>query len=701
MKKLSFLIAKISLVLWSHFGNLWAQASDEPVMRPCATQEMIDKFLEAHPELVDEIRALEENAEVEYQGDRAVKIFPIVFHIMHTYSSSDFIPNEQVHNAVKILNEDFQKQNADTSVVVSAFKNIIGNANWEFRLARKDPNGNCTNGITRWFYPLTQDAGEAAKDVAQAWPRNKYINVWVVKGLENGAGGYTYNPSTAQWAPQYDGIILVNTQFGTGGTSYGTTFARRTLSHEMGHFFNLRHTWGNSNTPGVASNCNEDDNVSDTPNTIGVANQSCNTSQNTCSSLDNVQNIMDYASCPIMFTNGQVTRMTNAANSNTAQRSSLSTASNLLATGTNDGYADTICVPVSDFMAQPRTICEGGTITLQDFSWRGTPTSWTYTLTSGSNSLTATGANPQVTIPNAGIYDVTLVTTNSAGQNSRTKQKFIAVFPATANQSAPNYYDDFENSPINGGSWFTINDDETNGWKETTAASVSGTRCVFVRNGNAIKFSKYNLISPSYDLSQTSNPYLKFKYAFAKKADDNTDFLKIYVSTNCGTTWNLLPPGIAAASSSSATAPNTSGNFVPNASQWKEYSVKIPNSYASATNVRFRFEFTSGGGNHFYLDDLNIGDQNAAIEDLRSAYSFSIYPNPAQEKIFIKLDNLYGQITVQLLDASGRLVYQDEYLAQGSLNEELSLSVFSPGLYFIRITLPEGGTLSEKILLSR
>ncbi|MCS6982494.1 MAG: M43 family zinc metalloprotease, partial [Flavobacteriales bacterium] len=556
MKKILLTTTTVALFM-NGTTNVLAQSQEG--FRRCATQEMIDKFIEDHPELADEIRALEENAEVEYSGERATKIFPIVFHILHTYSTSDFIPNEQVRNAVRILNEDFQKMNADTNLVVAAFKNLIGNANWEFRLARKDPDGNCTNGITRWFYPLTQDAGEEAKLVAPAWPRNKYINVWVVKGLENGAGGYTYNPSTAQFAPEYDGIIVVNTQFGTGGTSYNTTFARRTLSHEMGHFFNLRHTWGNSNTPGLSSNCNTDDNVSDTPNTIGVDDQTCNTSQVTCGSLDNVQNIMDYASCPIMFTHGQVTRMTNAANSSTAQRNNLSSAANLVATGTQDGYTDTICVPMSDFIASPRTICEGGTVSLQDMSWRGTPTQWNYTLTSGSQSLSATGPNPQVTIPVAGIYDVSLTTTNSAGSNSRTKQNYLAVFPTTPTFSSSHYYDDFENNPISGGHWFTINDDEINGWKETTTASTSGHRSIFVRNGNAIKYSRYSIVSPSYDLSQTSNPYLKFKYAFAKKADDNNDFLKIYISTNCGTTWSLIPPGISASASGSATAPNTSG----------------------------------------------------------------------------------------------------------------------------------------------
>lgn len=678
------------------------QESSEIQEKPCATQEMIDRFLQAHPHLAEEIRALEENAEVEYQGERATKIFPIVFHIMHTYSSNDFIPNEQVHNAVRILNEDFQKKNADTSLVVAAFKNIIGNANWEFRLARKDPDGNCTNGITRWFYPLTQDAGEETKDFAPAWPRNKYINVWVVKGLESNAGGYTYNPSTAQFAPAYDGIMIVNTQLGSGGTSFGTTFSRRTLSHEMGHFFNLRHTWGNTNTPGVASNCNSDDNVSDTPNTIGVANQSCNTSQVTCNSLDNVQNIMDYASCLIMFTNGQVTRMTNAANSSTAQRSSLSTASNLVATGTNDGYADTVCVPLSDFIAQPRTICEGGTLSLLDFSWRGTPQNWQYTLVSGPHSVTANGPNPQVTLPNAGKYDVTLLTSNAAGQNSRTKTQYVAVFPNTATYSASNYFDDFENNPLGSGGWFVMNDDETNGWNETTSASVSGSKSLFVRNGSAIKFSKYSLVSPSYDLSQTTNPYLKFKYAFAKKADDNSDFFKIYISTNCGATWNLLPPGINAASATASTAPNTSGNFVPTASQWKEYSAKIPNSYASATNVRFRFELSNGGGNNFYLDDLNIGDQNASAQEiLEQDHAFSLYPNPAQDKVFLTLDQVWGAVRVQVGDAAGRIVLQKTLRADGYLNAEVDLLGLKSGLFFLNLQLPGGLTHSEKLLLSR
>ena len=691
----------ILTVLCCAFSLTCAQVQQEDGKRTCITNEMVEKFLASHPELAGEIKALEESAEVEYQGDRATKIFPMVFHIMHTYSSSDYISNDQVSSAVKVLNDDFQNLSGDTSLVVAAFKNIIGNPNWEFRLARKDPNGNCTNGITRWFYPLTEEASESVKEFAPTWPRNKYINVWVVKGIEGGAGGYTYNPSTAQFTPNYDGIVVVNTQFGTTGTSYNSLFSKRTLSHEVGHFFNLRHTWGNTNTPGLSSNCNSDDNVNDTPNTIGVANQSCNTLQVTCNSLDNVQNIMDYSSCPLMFTVGQATRMINAANSGTAQRNNLSTANNLIATGTQNGYTDTICVPLSDFIATPQTICAGGTVSLMDMSWRGTPTSWTYTLTSGNNTLSASGPNPNVTIPNPGIYDITLLTSNSAGQNSKTKANYLAVFPASAMYNSSNYFDDFESNPIQGGLWFTMKDDPVNGWQESSAASVSGSKSVFVRNGNIMKYSKQSIVSPSYDLSQTSNPYLKFKYAFAKKADDNNDFLRIYISTNCGTTWSLIPPGISASATSGPTAPNTSGNFVPNSSQWKQFSVKIPTSYQNSTNVRFRFELTNGGGNHFYIDDLNIGDQFASQKEiLENEYSFSCYPNPANDILQLKLDHVFGYFKWQILDASGRMVDGNYVMASGTVNETIALHSFNSGLYFLRIILPDGLVHVEKILVA-
>ena len=93
----------------------------------------------------------------------------------------------------------------------------------------------------------------------------------------------------------------------------------------------MRPTWGSSNLPGLEENCEMDDNVEDTPNTIGWS--SCDLSGSTCGSLDNVQNYMSYSFCSRMFTYGQKQRMRAAALSTTAQRNQLSVLSNLQATG--------------------------------------------------------------------------------------------------------------------------------------------------------------------------------------------------------------------------------------------------------------------------------------------------------------------------------------------------------------------------------
>ena len=160
--------------------------------------------------------------------------------------------------------------------------------------------------------------------------RNKYLNVWVCEEA-SGAAGYAYLPGSVNnfgnsWL---DGIVIQNSYTGSIGTS--NTFRSRTLTHEVGHWLNLRHLWGGSNTPGEPDNCDMDDNVADTPWTMGWT--SCNLEGESCGSLDNVQNFLEYSYCGRMFTEGQKTRMRTAALSSVAQRNQLSTTSNLIATG--------------------------------------------------------------------------------------------------------------------------------------------------------------------------------------------------------------------------------------------------------------------------------------------------------------------------------------------------------------------------------
>ena len=410
------------------FGFVKAQ---ENQFKVCGTTEMVEKEMLRDPsyqslrnQLEEFTRSYSESFEIpESESGLPIYTIPVVFHVMHDYGAEN-ISKAQIEDAMIIFNQSFQKLNDDTGDVIPAFQSIFADCQIEFRLAQKDPSGNCSDGITRHYTELTYGAGDNVKPLAY-WPSNKYFNIYVVNSIGSGAAGYAYYPGAQAGI---DGVVIRHDYVGGIGTSNGSNYTERSLTHEVGHYLNLMHTWGNSNTPGLPSNCNLSDQVSDTPTTVGVANFSCNTSQSTCSFLDNVQNYMDYAGCHKMFTNGQKSRMHSALNSPVGNRNNLWQIPNLVATGTNNGFIPPPCTPVADFSNKSYMICTGDVITFTDASWNNTPTGWNWTFAGGTPSV-STAQNPVITYNSPGVYDVTLTVSNAAGSNSLTRTGIIVVSP--------------------------------------------------------------------------------------------------------------------------------------------------------------------------------------------------------------------------------------------------------------------------------
>ncbi|MFK5948868.1 MAG: M43 family zinc metalloprotease, partial [Methylococcales bacterium] len=181
--------------------------------------------------------------------------------------------NAQVYDGIQQMNDDFSMTNSDNGNTIAAFQGIIGNADIQFKLATKDPNGNCHSGITRTYSNTTYDSGlsfangnhpivDAVSTQHGIWQQQKYLNIFVCID-PNGAAGYTLKPSTFIPATSmYGGILVRHDYFGTIGTS--SLGRRHTLSHEAGHWLNLSHCWGNTNEPGLATNCSSDDGIGDT-----------------------------------------------------------------------------------------------------------------------------------------------------------------------------------------------------------------------------------------------------------------------------------------------------------------------------------------------------------------------------------------------------------------------------------------------------
>ena len=671
--------------------------------RRCDTDHMWNQLIRQDPEVKERNDALHANTESiqrikEYIKQRTQQRglsgtpqfrIPVVFHVIHTYGSEN-ISKAQIEDAVRILNLSFQKLNPDTGMVIPLFQPIFADCEIEFALATIDPSGNCTDGITRTYSPLTAIAGDNVKALID-WPSDKYFNIWVVQNIASGAAGYAYYPGAN---PAVDGVVIRSDYVGSIGTSNGSNYTERSLTHEVGHWLDLPHTWGSSNTPGIASNCTIDDGISDTPNTIGVDDFSCNTAQNTCGQTDNVQNYMDYASCHYMFTEGQKTRMHVALWTGIGDRYNLWQPANLLATGTDASQTAGLCKPQSDFNAAPINICQGSSQVFKDASWGGAVDTRLW-LFPGGTPASDTAANPVVTYSTPGTYSVTLITYNASGSDTIVRTNHVTVIPTPGVTAIP-AAESFETmGSLAAGNWSVVNTTGPNSWVLFSGAGATGSFSARINNSvNADGFDA--LISPTYNASNISAAQLSFKFAFAAKNSNDASALKVYTSSDCGSTWNLRLNKSGAAL---RTAPNNIGAFVPTSAQWTTQTVNlVAQTFSGQPTVLVKFEFTNDQGNNIYLDDINISGVVGTGEELAALYQFEAFPNPATDQMIIRLQSdQQADVNFDLMDLTGRSVSrQDLGKRTGQITGVIDGKQLS-GVYLLRISV-NGNSFTRRVV---
>jgi PKD repeat protein len=661
------------------------------VKTPCGTYDANKAIEMIDPEGYRLEREQLEQETIEFaqrKSAAATYTIPVVFHILHLYGSEN-ISDAQIFDAMEVINRDFSRQNADTANTIAAFAGIAANVGIEFKLAKLDPQGNCTNGIDRIYSAYTNVGDDNAK--LNQWPRNKYLNIWVVDNIISGAAGYSQYPSNFNSAA--DGIMILHTYVGGIGT--GSPSRSRALTHEIGHWLNLAHPWGNSNSPGVASNCNIDDGVSDTPNTIGWT--SCNLNGTSCSSLDNVQNFMEYSYCSTMFTNDQKTRMIAALNSSTAGRNNLSTAANLTATGVNN---TNLCAPDADFYTLTPNVCANTNVTFVDNSTLGAATSWTWSFPGGTPA-TANVQSPVVQYATPGPYAVSLTVSNASGSNSLTKNAYVIVESSTADITTPVFFEGFENLTLGAANgWSTTNLGGGSAWAISSAA-YTGAKSVRLNNISNTPGFIDELITPSIDLTQFVSPRLYYKVAYANlTATDNiTNSFQILSSIDCGKTWGVRRTYTETAL---ATVPDQNSTFTPNnQSQWREDNINL-SSFSIYSNIIFKFKFTAGEGNNLYLDDINLNNTTSLSEKESLENNFRIFPNPSEEDAVIYFSTEFNaSVNIRVFDMLGKEVYNNYMgnLSPGNHNLILNRNMLSgAGIYFVRLSVDET-LLTRKLIL--
>ncbi len=623
------------------------------------------------------------------RGSQTIYTIPVVFHVIHN-NGPENISDEQILNGLSILNRDFALQNADVSLVVSAFENITADVGIQFALATRDPNGNCTRGINRIVSPLTSDGGQEMKNLI-IWPRNKYLNVWICLDAA-GAAGYTNLPGDVAgfWGAATDGIVLRADYMGAIGTSNNQR--SRTLTHEVGHWINLYHTWGPGNSPGVASNCNQDDNVTDTPNTIGWT--TCALTGSSCgNTVDNVQNYMEYSYCSRMFTEGQRTRMRAAITSSVAQRSSLITASNLLATGVTN---PALCI--ADFKFDKSILCAGGSVAFTDVSYHGI-NSWNWNFGDGVTLVgndPAVHQNPTHTYTTPGTFTVTLTVSNGADELSKTYSNVITVL-GEGGINTP-LLEGFEgNWPAN--NWFINNVDGDETW-QVVNTNYSGTKGLKLSNFTSESGHVDEFISNTFDMSAIDTIFVSYKWAYANRVNETDDRLRISASGDCGESWTLAR--IRKGTTNLPTRTGTNLAFTPSGiDQWSGETLTLTNSSYMTENFQLKYEFISYGGNNIYLDDINITVVDTLgnfIELTESPLEISLFPNPTNDAAILILGSAaHKKTSVTLFNSAGEIV---EQIYQGNLTvgtHTFNISNKASGFYIVQIQ--SGNTVTHKKLI--
>jgi len=287
----------------------------KPLRRMCGASEAHARLCEEHPDFRVNRGKIHADTETMIRSGTAFRrskqgpvTITVVVHVVY-HDALGNISDAQILSQIDALNRDYRAANVDKSKTPACWSGLVADTGIQFVLATVHPQGAATTGVTRTqttmlSFSTNDDVKFSMRGGADAWPTDKYLNLWVCD-LGNGLLGYAQFPGGPA---DTDGVVILNSAFGTIGSAASPFDLGRTAVHEVGHWLNLNHIWGDT------SDCTGTDHVPDTPgaqlpnyNKPVFPHVTCTNGPNG----DMFMNYMDYVDddSMVMFTTGQSARM--------------------------------------------------------------------------------------------------------------------------------------------------------------------------------------------------------------------------------------------------------------------------------------------------------------------------------------------------------------------------------------------------------
>ncbi len=565
------------------------------------------------------------------QADR--RLIPVVVHIIHNgtaLGSSANIPDAQIFEQIRILNEDFRRLNPDSDQTPAEFLPVAADANIEFVLAKQDPSGLPSTGIvrvqgTKTSYDPNTDA-ELISQLSQ-WDPEEYMNIWVVPLVQPYIGyasfpisdlpglDFSATPATT------DGVTIDYRYFGAGGNASSASLGR-TATHEVGHFFGLRHIWGDGG-------CDMDDFVTDTPGQDS-SNNVCTSdpSKFSCGNNNMIQNYMDYTpdACMNLFTIGQVERF-DVVLENSPRRITL-----VNNRATKDPVLAERDLSLSQIIQPVDAICDLNVIPQVEVQNTGSGQITSARIQFIRNGVVVESKRFDVNLNTGELDTLSFSPYLLQEENNQIEFRITQVDDLPDGNAANN--SKFSNPTLQGeitlpyqyelvsfpGDWVISNPDNAATWEKTDLILDGQLQsAIYLRNYEYEAPGQYDyFISPAIDLEKYPNAQLVFEVAHATYDQPGyQDELLVSVSEGCSANFDLANVTYQKSGIRLETSTATEDEFIPTSAAQFRTEIFNLGDFRELGKVRVSIIAKNAFGNNVYVRNIRILPTEELSYDLR------------------------------------------------------------------------------------